>query len=283
MNSPSAKICTIEETPELTIPQEHHLQLKTRESFSITESKFDVPLFSLAKFALRAKPDYIIPGEIRGEEVHPIFQIVATGHGGITSFHADSPQAALVRLGTEPMKVEMGNRQRIWSFLLTNSKKDDRGSVKRRAVVSTEVKPVAGDVELVNIFEWRPDTDTYVPDSATAVVEKSYRLKDLMTITGCTETRVIKELESRTKFIEQLILRDKSTFEEVSKEMMGFYRNGRSGAEEKEEVELVSAHGAETRTAKEKVPIRAPDKPPIDIEKFGMSGAPEVKGERSDR
>ena len=60
MMHPSAKVTTIEDTPELRIPHEHWQRLITRKSYSIFESKYDIDMNALVKIALRSRPDYII-------------------------------------------------------------------------------------------------------------------------------------------------------------------------------------------------------------------------------
>ncbi len=58
----------------------------------------EVTLFDLVKTSLRYRPDYIVVGEIRGEEAFVLFQALATGHGGLTTLHADSLDYAVKRL-----------------------------------------------------------------------------------------------------------------------------------------------------------------------------------------
>ena len=62
---PLAKVYTVENTPEVTMPHDIWQHLVTRESG--TES--DVGYLDLLKAALRSRPDYIIVGEIRGEVI----------------------------------------------------------------------------------------------------------------------------------------------------------------------------------------------------------------------
>lgn len=67
----SAKIFSIEDTPEVMPPHEVWQQLITRES-GPAESRVDT--FTLLKAALRSRPNYIIVGEIRGAEGATAFQ-----------------------------------------------------------------------------------------------------------------------------------------------------------------------------------------------------------------
>jgi len=64
-----------------------------------------VDLFDLLKSALRMRPDYIIVGEVRGEEAFTLFQAIATGHAGMCTMHAENVDYAVKRLVSEPMNV----------------------------------------------------------------------------------------------------------------------------------------------------------------------------------
>ncbi len=50
------------------------------------------------RFALRQKPDYIVVGEVRGNEAMAMLQAAATGHPGVCTIHASNVQAALRNL-----------------------------------------------------------------------------------------------------------------------------------------------------------------------------------------
>jgi len=76
---PGFKIVTIEETPELNLPHENWVQLVSRESYGLGESRIgEISLFDLVKLSLRYRPDYIIVGEVRGEEAYVLFQAMSS-------------------------------------------------------------------------------------------------------------------------------------------------------------------------------------------------------------
>ena len=103
---PSMKIVTVEEIPELNLPHENWVQLVARESYGLGVMKTgEVSLFDLVKTSLRYRPDYIVVGEIRGEEAFVLFQALATGHGGLTTLHADSLDYTVKSLTSPPMNV----------------------------------------------------------------------------------------------------------------------------------------------------------------------------------
>lgn len=87
---PDDKIVTIEDTPELNIPHKNWISSIARIGFGSIGSTAEISLFDLLKAAMRQRPDYIIVGEVRGEEAFTLFQAMATGHGGLSSIHGDS-------------------------------------------------------------------------------------------------------------------------------------------------------------------------------------------------
>jgi len=73
------KIVTVEEVPELSPPLQNWTQLNSRESFQFGQgASKSINIFDLVKVSLRYRPDYIIVGEIRGEEAYTLFQALAT-------------------------------------------------------------------------------------------------------------------------------------------------------------------------------------------------------------
>ena len=97
--SPDERICTIEDSAELQIKQEHVVRLECRPPN--VEGKGAIRQRELVINALRMRPDRIILGEIRGEEALDMLQAMNTGHdGSITTVHANNPRDAIARLET---------------------------------------------------------------------------------------------------------------------------------------------------------------------------------------
>lgn len=91
------RVITIEDAAELQLHQPHVLRLETRPSS--TEGKGEITQRQLVKNALRMRPDRIILGEMRGEEVIDVLSAMNTGHdGSMATIHANSPRDCLSRL-----------------------------------------------------------------------------------------------------------------------------------------------------------------------------------------
>jgi pilus assembly protein CpaF len=91
------RILTIEDTVELQPPVANLIQLQARKPNA--DGVGEITLRSLIQCALRLRPDRIIVGECRGNEVIEMLQALNTGHpGSITTIHANSTREALSRL-----------------------------------------------------------------------------------------------------------------------------------------------------------------------------------------
>ena len=95
--SEDERVITIEDAAELQMHQPHVLRLETRPPNM--EGVGEVTQRALVKNALRMRPDRIILGEIRGEEVIDVLQAMNTGHdGSMATIHANNPRECLTRL-----------------------------------------------------------------------------------------------------------------------------------------------------------------------------------------
>lgn len=92
------RVVTIEDAAELRIQNVPNMvRLETRNANS--EQKGAVRMEELIKTSLRMRPDRIIVGEVRGEEVFSMLQAMNTGHdGSLSTGHANSSYDMLSRL-----------------------------------------------------------------------------------------------------------------------------------------------------------------------------------------
>ena len=94
---PSDRIVTIEDVAELTIAHPHHVPLESRQPN--LEGAGGVGLARLVREALRMRPDRLVLGECRGEEVRELLAALNTGHdGGAGTVHASGLREVPARL-----------------------------------------------------------------------------------------------------------------------------------------------------------------------------------------
>jgi len=77
---PTERIVTIEDVAELRVAHPHHVRLEARQPN--LEGAGAVSLARLVREALRMRPDRLVVGECRGEEVRELLTALNTGHDG---------------------------------------------------------------------------------------------------------------------------------------------------------------------------------------------------------
>jgi pilus assembly protein CpaF len=154
------RIVTIEDAAELQLLQPHVVRLETRPPN--IEGKGEVTQRDLVKNTLRMRPDRIIVGEVRGQEVMDMLQAMNTGHdGSLTTVHANNPRDALHRLETLMLLSgvnlpPMAMREQISAGLdvIVHVARLSDGS--RRVVNVSEIVGMEGDiVSMQDIFIFR--------------------------------------------------------------------------------------------------------------------------------
>ena len=91
------RIITVEDAAELRLQHGHVVRLESRPPN--LEGERAVSARDLVRNALRMRPDRIIVGEVRGDEVLDMLQAMNTGHdGSMTTIHANSTRDAVHRL-----------------------------------------------------------------------------------------------------------------------------------------------------------------------------------------
>ncbi len=144
------RIITIEDAAELQLQQPHVLRLETRPSSM--EGRGEITQRQLVKNALRMRPDRIILGEIRGDEVIDVLAAMNTGHdGSMATIHANNPRDCLARLenlvGMSSVKVESRSlKQQITSAVQIIVQVDRMRDGRRRIVAIEEIVGMEGDM-----------------------------------------------------------------------------------------------------------------------------------------
>jgi archaeal flagellar protein FlaI len=218
---PSMKIVTVEEIPELNLHHENWVQLVSRESYGLGEFKTgQVSLFDLVKTSLRYRPDYIVVGEIRGEEAFVLFQALATGHGGLTTLHAENLGYTVKRLTSHPMNVAtpyipLLNVAPLVERVKLPASKTDGSTFGRRIKLVEEIV----DYEVYQtVSEWNPQTDVYNVDFT-----KSVHLKKIASRHGLTSNAILAELHNRSSFLHDLKTKGIRKNIDLAKQITNYY------------------------------------------------------------
>ncbi len=222
--NPNAAVCTIEDNPELRLSHDVWDQLTSRHSYSIGMNSLEITLQDLVKHSLRLTPDFVIVGEVRGEEVAALINSAASGHGALTSLHSDSVQNVMIRMSAPPMLVPPGNMMLIWAFAVMNRVRREHGRVVRRVLSITELDPKPGGFDLKEMFTYNMVDDTFSPAAPEELVRmKTERLQQVMRLFGWDEKQLETELGERASYIEMMVANKLLTLSEVGEAVRKFY------------------------------------------------------------
>ncbi|HEC69020.1 MAG TPA: CpaF family protein [Candidatus Omnitrophica bacterium] len=163
------RMIIIEDTEELSLSEDFHfLKLLTR-SPNI-EGKGEITLYDLVRLSLHLRPDRIIIGEVRGEEVFYFLQAINTGHeGSMCTLHANDTFDALIRLETLGLMAKPNIQAEVIKRFLSRGVDlviHLKRTLQGRRVISqiSEVVYEQGDYKVKDIFslktEFKEDKET---------------------------------------------------------------------------------------------------------------------------
>ncbi|MCD6487838.1 MAG: type II/IV secretion system ATPase subunit [Desulfurococcales archaeon] len=250
---PGRKIVTVEDTPELNLPHPNWVQLTSRESYIVGGGGTEIKLFDLVKLSLRYRPDYIIVGEVRGEEAFVLFQSMATGHGGLSSIHAETLDYAIKRLTSPPMNIPPAYMKLMNVFIHINRviTKVERGIVRVNRRINT-IQEVEDYDNFITISEWDSRTDQH-----KVYLERSIHLRDIAIKRGVELEDIIEEIYRRATILNWMAYKGITNVWDVSRIIFNYYYVPETiykravdelhllGTEAKEEVEVVATRPIE--------------------------------------
>ena len=213
----NSKIVSIEDTREVELPQRNWIASVTRPSFS-DDDKGDIDEFDLLEAALRQRPDYIVMGEIRGEEGRTAFQVMSTGHTTYTTFHADSVGEVLKRFTTQPINVSKTMFTAL-DLVSVQSSTRVQGRKVRRSKSLTEINHYDAENDEINVqdvYQWQAETDEFLK------MGESNTLEEIMFDRGWNRETVDEELRKRRVVLAYLIDRGLNTYAQVAATFQAF-------------------------------------------------------------
>jgi len=199
---PEMKVVSVEDTQELNLPHENWIPSVSRLGFGHEDKKSgSITLFDLLKAAVRQRPDYIIVGEVRGEEAYTLFQAMATGHLGMSTIHAESVESVINRLESEPMNIPR-TLIAMTDVIMIVSRTEIEGRPARRANTASEIieiDPRSKELLTQEIFHWNPRNDQFNYSGHSSLLEKQARKL------GVDEEEVKEALHSRKVVLEWMV------------------------------------------------------------------------------
>jgi len=217
---PEMKIVSVEDTQELNLPHENWIPSVVRLGFGHEDKRGGtINLFDLLKAAVRQRPDYIIVGEVRGEEAYTLFQAMATGHLGLSTIHAESVEAVINRLESEPMNIPK-SLIAMTNVIMVMTRTEIEGRPARRTSTTTEI--VALDSEKKNIltekvFCWNPKEDKFVVSEHSTILERHMKKLDI------DEEEIGRELNRRKIVLEWMVREGIRRYTDVANVIREYY------------------------------------------------------------
>jgi flagellar protein FlaI len=221
-----SKIYTAEDTAEVIPPHNTWQQLLTREG---EDESTSIDMFDLVAAALRSRPDYIIVGEVRGEEGRMAFQAAQTGHPVMLTFHASDIVSMIQRFTGDPINVPETFMDNADIALFQNRVKQG-DDVLRRVTSVQEIEGYSKEMDGVvtrQAFYWDPVEDEIVFQG----MNNSYVLEEqIATLLGYEDTRdIYNDLQFRARIVERAIQEGIVGYHEVNELVADFQRDGLEG------------------------------------------------------
>ncbi|MFW6153428.1 MAG: type II/IV secretion system ATPase subunit [Halobacteriota archaeon] len=213
----NSKIVSIEDTREVELPQRNWVASVTRPSFTGDDGD-SVDEFDLLEAALRQRPEYIVMGEIRGEEGRTLFQVMSTGHTTYTTFHADSVGEVLKRFTTDPINVSKTMFTALDLVSIQTQTRVKRRKVRRNKVL-TEINHYDTENDEINVqdvFQWQAENDEFFQNSSSNVLEQ------IQFDRGWSRERLEHELFLRKLVLAYLIENRLNEYAEVAATVQAF-------------------------------------------------------------
>ncbi|MFH1823225.1 MAG: type II/IV secretion system ATPase subunit [archaeon] len=212
---PEARVVSIEDTRELTLPRENWLPSVARSGLG---GEGEIDLFTLLKESFRQNPDYVIVGEVRGKEAYVLFQGMASGHPSLSTIHADSITSVIQRLETPPINLSptLLNTLDVVAVMSHSSAKDNRKLKKVTEIINVDSN---GKAESNTLFIWKPSSDSFFFKTRSIVFDKiSERY-------GIDPGKLEEEFRSRTQLLFSLAKKKIFNFTKLQKIINNYYKN----------------------------------------------------------
>ncbi|MEM4397301.1 MAG: type II/IV secretion system ATPase subunit [Candidatus Woesearchaeota archaeon] len=219
---PDARVVSIEDTRELNLAHDNWMPTVTRAGFgnSIDGREYgEINLFDLLKESFRQAPDYVIVGEIRGQEAFVLFQGMASGHSSFGTFHAGSVETLIRRLETPPINLSPSLIESLDAVCVMSHLKEMDKNIRRLKEL-VEIKTTNnefGKIDKNIAFEWDPVSDKILQKSGF------YSFEKISKKTGQSFAYLNRELELRTILLQILANRKIQDFESVSEIIKEYY------------------------------------------------------------
>jgi len=216
---PEARVVSIEDTREINLSRENWLPSVVRAGIT-SGGVGEIDMFSLLKASFRQIPDYVIVGEVRGEEAAVLFQGMASGHASMSTIHADSVETVIRRLETPPINLSPSLVNELDALaVMTHAVVNGRDTRKLREIVEIINVTPEGIADTNTPFMWDPSKNKFFSKKQSNVFKKIEKIR------GISVEDLQKDFEKRVKLIYELFKQKFNDFEKLQRLINDFYKN----------------------------------------------------------
>jgi len=215
----SAKIITIEDTRELNLPHDNWIPSVARTGF--TKGYGEVTMFDLLKEAFRQSPDFVIVGEVRGEEAYVMFQGMAAGFPAMGTMHAGKVEDVISRLETPPINLSPSLVETLDGVIVMVHARE-KGESARRVKEIMEIESVdstTGAARTNKVYGWLASHDTFEYRGY------SWLMQELSKSRGTDLESLVKEQDKRRRLLEWMLKKKIIKFSDVSKILVEYSKD----------------------------------------------------------
>jgi flagellar protein FlaI len=214
---PRSKVLTIEDTQEIRLYHDNWLSAVTRENVG---EGAEIGMYDLLRSALRHRPEYIVVGEVRGEEAMTLFQAMNTGHTTYSTMHADSIQTVINRLENDPINVPRAMIQSL-DILSVQTISHSDGERVRRTRELAEIVGIdqrTGDLDYQSVFTWDPAEDEF-----SSSIGQSRILAEIKEEQGWSQLQLQRELRNRKRVLAYARSKDVTNYQTFTAIVKEYY------------------------------------------------------------
>jgi flagellar protein FlaI len=209
---PNARIVSIEDTREIKLYHPNWIPSVVKYS---SDKNREIDMFELLRMSFRQRPDYVIVGEVRGEEAYVMFQGMASGHSSLSTMHAESTRALISRLTTPPINLSPSLIE-LLNIVVIMQHDNFLGTNLRRI---KEVDEIIKYNKFNIAYKWNPFKREYLENP------KKYLFRLIENDYGIRYKELYEEYITRVKLLKRLSELNISDFQTFSKIVQMYYYN----------------------------------------------------------
>ncbi len=201
----NARVVSIEDTREIKLYHPNWIPSVVRSSSSMVD---EISMFDLLKLSFRQRPDYVIVGEVRGEEAYVMFQGMASGHAALSTMHSTDVKSLINRLVSPPINLSKYLVELLNVVIIMRHDVSFGKNFRRVG----EIDEIIRYNKYNRVFVWDAFKKRYIFN------KKSYLLYKISKEYGIKYSELYKELIIRSKLLRRLLdlgVYDYETFSQI--------------------------------------------------------------------